>query len=78
MNLNLRLEKVIRAGDVGRIYIMADLFNVLNSSTMLRRYEYYHGTYFVHDGSFEADATDGKANEILNPRVLRFGVRFQF
>jgi len=78
MNLNLRLEKVIRAGDVGRIYIMADLFNVLNSATMLRRYEKFHGTYYVHDGSFSKNATDYLANEILNPRVLRLGVRFQF
>ncbi len=78
MNLNLRLEKVIRAGDVGRIYIMADLFNVLNSSTMLRRYEKDHGTYYAHDGSFSSNATDFMANEILNPRVLRLGVRFQF
>jgi len=78
MNLNLRLEKIIRAGDIGRIYIMADLFNVLNSATVLRRYEFHHGTYYVHDGSFSQTATDGIANEILNPRVLRLGVRFQF
>jgi hypothetical protein len=57
---------------------MADLFNVLNSATMLRRYEFHHGTYYVHDGSFSTTATDGIANEILNPRVLRLGVRFQF
>ena len=78
MNLNLRLEKVIRAGDVGRIYIMADLFNVLNSATMIRRYEKFHGTYYEHDSSFSVNATDWMANEILNPRVLRLGVRFQF
>jgi len=78
MNLNLRLEKVIKAGDTGRIYIMADLFNVLNSATMIRRYENNHGTYYEHDGSFAEEATDFMANEILNPRVLRLGVRFQF
>ncbi|MBA7483863.1 hypothetical protein ES707_19380 [subsurface metagenome] len=78
MNLNLRLEKVINAGDTGRIYLMADLFNVLNSATMIRRYENFHGTYYPHNNSFSENATDFMANEILNPRVLRVGVRFQF
>jgi hypothetical protein len=77
-NLNLRLEKVIPMGDAGRVYLMADLFNVFNSATILRRYPQYHGTYYPDDGSFAADATDYMANEILNPRVVRFGVRFQF
>lgn len=78
MCLNLRLEKVVRAGDAGRIYLMADLFNAFNDATILRRYEMWHGTYYADDGSFSADVHDNEANEILNPRVLRFGVRFQF
>ena len=77
-NLNLRMEKVVRAGDAGRIYFMADLFNVFNQATILRRFERWHGTYYVDDQSFSPDARDNEANEILNPRVLRFGVRFQF
>jgi hypothetical protein len=77
-NLNLRLEKVVRVGDTGRIYIMADLFNVFNQATMLRRYEQYHGQYNITAGTMATWGNDFKANEILNPRVLRFGVRFQF
>jgi hypothetical protein len=77
-DLNLRLEKAIQIGDAGRVYLMADLFNVFNSATMLRRYEKQHGRYYTDDASFAANATDFLANEILNPRVVRFGVRFQF
>lgn len=77
-NLNLRLEKVIRAGDVGRIYVMVDVFNLFNSAIMNRRYPRSHGKYYVHDESFAPNATDYMPNEVLNPRVIRFGVRFQF
>jgi len=78
MNLNLRIEKVITVGDTGRIYLMFDLFNALNSATMNRRYDYDYGTYYMHDGSFSPNATSGLANEILNPRIFRLGLRFQF
>jgi len=77
-NLNMRLEKVLKAGDIGKIYIMADLFNVLNSSLMNRRYDRYHGTYYPTTGTVSKNATDYKANEVLNPRIVRLGVRFQF
>lgn len=78
----VRLEKMLRLGDTGRIYIMADLFNVLNSAIENRRYQKYHGTYYVYaDASrnyFVPDPTYYDLNEILNPRVLRLGVRFTF
>jgi len=74
---NLRLEKLIKAGDL-KIYVMADVFNVLNNSIINRRYQRHLGTYYVHNGLFVADPTNFMANEILNPRVLRVGVRFQF
>jgi hypothetical protein len=77
-NLNFRLEKVVRAGDAGNIYFMADLFNALNSAIMNRRYDRHHGTYYPHSGYFAQNATDFLANEVLNPRIVRFGVRFQF
>jgi len=77
-NLNLRIEKIVRYSDSGRIYFMADIFNVFNSAIMNRRYDRHHGTYYVHNGYFAQNATDFMANEILNPRVVRFGVRFQF
>lgn len=77
-NLNLRLEKVIPLGDTGRIYIMADLFNPFNRAVINRRYEQNLGTYTPHDGYFAPEGTNWRANEVLNPRVLRLGVRFQF
>jgi hypothetical protein len=77
-NLNFRLEKVVRAGDLGNIYFMADLFNALNSAIMNRRYDRHHGTYYPTTGYFAPNATDFLANEVLNPRIVRFGVRFQF
>jgi hypothetical protein len=76
-NLNFRVEKMIRIGDAGRIYIMADMFNVFNQAVMNRRYNRYEGTYYVNSGLFVNDPTSFRANELLNPRVMRFGVRFQ-
>jgi hypothetical protein len=77
-NLNLRFEKVVRCGETGRIYIMADIFNLFNQSIVNRRYQMDHGTYYVHSGAFVQSATDGLINELLNPRVVRLGVRFEF
>ncbi|MBN1272760.1 MAG: hypothetical protein JXB26_10875, partial [Candidatus Aminicenantes bacterium] len=79
---DVRLEKMIRLGDTGRIYLMADLFNIFNSAIINRRYQKYHGAYEVFAdpslNSFAADPDDFDVNEILNPRLLRLGVRFQF
>jgi hypothetical protein len=81
-NLTLRLEKMIKLGDTGRIYIMGDLFNVLNSAIENRRYQKFHGTYYIYpDASLNRwvpNPLDYDLNEILNPRVLRLGVRFTF
>ena len=86
---DLRLEKVITLGDTGRIYIMADLFNVFNAKLENRRYQRIWGTvyrYADRSTEFSTYYSSGSPygvnaytlNEILNPRVLRFGVRFQF
>lgn len=79
--LNFRLEKVIKLGDTGKIYLMADVFNVFNSSIVNRRYDANEGTYNIYaDGStaFAPYAFNNVVNEILNPRIMRLGVRFQF
>jgi len=80
--LNLRLEKRLRAGDTMNIYLMADVFNVFNSSTVNRREQRYHGTYYMYAdpalNTFVPNNSDYMLNEILNPRITRFGVRFQF
>ena len=81
-NLTIRLEKMFRLGDTGKIYLMADLFNVFNTATMIQRYDRDHGTYTIEtdpaNNTFSADADDFRPYAILNPRLLRFGVRFSF
>jgi hypothetical protein len=79
-NLNLRLEKVLRIGDVGKVYLMVDAFNVFNSSILNRKLDINTGTIYVHNSppTFSEAARSGEPNEVLNPRVFRFGVRFQF
>jgi len=78
---DIRLEKSINLGDTGRIYLMADLFNVFNSKLENRRYQKDWGTFYMSAAgvpSFTMDPNAYDLNEILNPRILRFGVRFQF
>jgi len=78
--LNLRLEKAITVGPRGqKVYFAADVFNALNRHTLNRQYAISYGTYYVNTGQYTPPSpTSGKPNEILNPRVVRFGVRFQF
>ena len=75
---DLRLEKIVRVGDYGRIYLMADLFNALNRDTITRRYQRYLGTWYAQTDTFVERADNYLINQILNPRVLRLGARFQF
>jgi len=80
--INIRLEKMFRLGETGRIYLMADAFNLLNNATVNRRERKYHGTYYIYpdesQNRFVPNIHFNKINEILNPRVIRFGLRFQF
>jgi hypothetical protein len=81
-NFNLRIEKMLKLGDVGRVYIMVDIFNGLNNQIENRRYQMYHGSYYYYgeghaSNRWVANLTDNLLNEILNPRVMRIGVRFQ-
>jgi Carboxypeptidase regulatory-like domain/TonB-dependent Receptor Plug Domain len=81
-NLTLRLEKMIKLGDTGRIYVMADLFNVLNLTIENRRDQKNHGTYYVYPNASQNKYVKYNQyyalNEIINPRVMRVGVRFTF
>ena len=81
-NVNFRLEKMLLAGDYGKIWIMADVFNLLNNDVINRRYEKYLGTYYVYanasQNKFVVNPTNYKANEIANPRTIRIGMRFQY
>jgi hypothetical protein len=78
---DVRLEKVITLGDTGRIYLMADFFNIFNSKLENRRYQKGWGTVYRYSDrsiSYTPNSTAYTLNEILNPRLLRLGVRFQF
>lgn len=77
-NLDLRIEKLIKAGDYGRIYFMIDGMNMLNSNTVIRRYQNELGTYNISTGAFTAYALNNRAAEIQNPRIFRLGIRFTF
>jgi len=64
--LNIRLEKMFRLGDKGRLYLMADAFNVLNSSIITRRYDRFEGTLYVYDDdtTFVPYVNNDKVNQI--------------
>jgi len=64
-NLDLRLAKTFHMGRTS-IVASADLFNVFNSNAELSRFR------SASSGAFN------RLDEILNPRVARFGLRFQF
>ncbi len=79
VNTAIRLEKMIKFSDFGRIYLMVDVFNVLNSSVAIRRYQRYYGTYYYYgegnpNNRLVPYAYTYQLNEILNPRVIRFGI----
>ncbi|OGD20352.1 MAG: hypothetical protein A2W03_16550 [Candidatus Aminicenantes bacterium RBG_16_63_16] len=78
----LRAEKMIRIADTGRIYIMFDVFNTLNGDMVARRYQKTWGTYYYYGAGssqnrFVNDTNYNLLNEILSPRCMRIGVRFQ-
>jgi hypothetical protein len=66
VNVDLRLAKNFRIGGKATINLTADLFNVLNSGTVL-----------VRNGSASSTAFN-RIDEILAPRIARFGVRLGF
>jgi hypothetical protein len=79
--LNLRLEKMVKLGETGRIYLMADAFNVTNAAIINRRYDMFEGTYYINSqtgNTFVPYPLNYTVNEILNPFIARLGVRFQF
>jgi len=64
--LDLRVEKVFTIFETARVTFAVDAFNALNN----------HHTLDVE--SFIPDDRFGKTIKILNPRVFRFGIRFDF
>jgi hypothetical protein len=76
--LNLRIQKTLGIGDVGRIVVMADVFNVLNSSILHWRDDKDWGRYTVQGEVFAPNPHFYEGLHALGPLVLRFGVRFTF
>ncbi len=73
-NLDLRLAYNLRFGS-SAVIVSADLFNVFNSNTELSRARQASSPAWdksTGTGSFN------RLDEILNPRVFRLGLRFQF
>lgn len=79
--LNLKVEKMIKLGDTSKMFFSADLFNVLNATTDLRKYDIGYGTFRYRDTApvsyTSPAATSGKLNDLQNPLLLRLGMRFQ-
>ena len=65
---DLRAEKAFAFG-TRELTVSADLFNLFNSSTVLGR---------QYDITATGNTGFNQPLEIMNPRLLRFGVRFQF
>jgi hypothetical protein len=64
--LNLRLEKLFRIGDMGTVALAVDGFNISNAATALKQQTRITSENY------------GQDLRILNPRVFRFGIRFNF
>lgn len=64
--LDLRLEKVWNVTETSSVAFAVDAFNITNSAHVLK------------EESRLTSATYGDPLRILNPRVIRFGVRFNF
>ncbi len=64
--LDLRLEKMFRIKETGRLFVSLDGFNILNSDYVLDKENIVNSSRF------------GQPYEILNPRVFRLGLRFDF
>ena len=65
--LDFRFDKTVEFGKFGKITPMLDIFNTLNS-----------GVPTTVRTTNTATAPFQDVTAILNPRVIRFGVRFNF
>jgi len=65
-NVDLSLAKNFQLGDYGRLTLQMDAFNVFNFAHTLSRYDIVNSSRFR------------EITEILNPRVIRLGVRYRF
>ena len=64
--LNFRLEKIFKTGETSYVALSADAFNISNSAHALKQQTRMTAANFRED------------MRILNPRVFRIGIRFNF
>jgi hypothetical protein len=64
--LDLQFEKGFDFGNYGRLAVSANLFNVTNTNTVVRRLRNVSSTSF------------NRIDELISPRALRLGVRYSF
>jgi hypothetical protein len=80
--INLKVEKMLSLGETGKVWLSADLFNVVNNQTLNRQRSGFIGTYNVTDPlNLRLTGYNTRylePNETLNPFIMRLGVRFQF
>jgi hypothetical protein len=65
-NVDLRLAKTVKIRRTAALVVTADVFNVFNSRVPLNRNRTANSVVF------------GTLNEVINPRVARFGLRLVF
>ena len=81
---NAKIEKMINLGSPGKMYFSADIFNLANSTTILRKRDIEYGTFYYESGTpgevdyASPNDNSGKNNELMNPFIVRLGLRFQF
>lgn len=74
--MDLRITKRIIRPKLGNLSFLCDIFNLTNSSTVLRRDEDLG--FLSFDEPFELNPTFGEAREFLPPRIFRLGIRYNF
>jgi hypothetical protein len=75
-NLDLRLAKNFRFGG-SSVTLSAEAFNVLNNDLVLSRFRYANSASFTSTIA-GAEPGRGRVEEIVSPRIVRFGARFSF
>jgi hypothetical protein len=78
--VNTKIQKMIKVGDIGRVWLSMDIFNTFNNQGMNRIRNEYYGSYYMRytPARFYGNTRFAEPNESLNPLILRFGLRFQF
>jgi uncharacterized membrane protein YcfT len=80
-NLDIRLQKKIKIGENQTVYLMFDLFNAFNNLVVDGTAQLAYGTltrYASGASVWTPNATAGITSSVIDPRVFRLGVRFQF